>query len=75
MRFKLTNRIIKACLFSLYLCFSGYSFAYKAGDVEAIQVSVSQGFLQSSDNNYLANTDEGTFQFNENGYQFWYKSG
>lgn len=44
-------------------------FAY---DTDSIQIHgfVSQGFLKSSANNYLTNTEDGSFEFNEFGINF-----
>ena len=41
-----------------------------ASDMEGISIHgyISQGYLKSSDNNYLASTDEGTFEFTELGF-------
>ncbi len=43
--------------------------ADELGDVK-IHGFVSQGYLKSDHNNYLADTEEGTFQFNETGINF-----
>ncbi len=43
--------------------------ASKIGTVD-IHGFISQGYLQSDENNYLADTEDGTFQFNEMGVNF-----
>lgn len=45
------------------------SHAYEENQVN-IHGFISQGYLKSSDNNYLAETEDGTFQFNEFGINF-----
>lgn len=40
------------------------------GEEVAIHGFISQGFLKTDQNNYLADTDEGSFQFNEMGINF-----
>lgn len=52
----------------IILSCSGVS-AYDAGSVQ-IHGFLSQGFLQTDENNYLAETKDGTFQFNEFGINF-----
>ena len=42
----------------------------KAQDPVQIHGFLSQGYLKSSANNYLADTEDGTFQFNEFGINF-----
>lgn len=49
-------------------CMAGVS-PIMAEDVD-IHGFISQGYLKSDKNNYLAGTDEGTFQFNEMGINF-----
>lgn len=44
-------------------------WAFDAGQVQ-IHGFLSQGFLQTDENNYLAETKDGTFQFNEFGINF-----
>ncbi len=62
------KRIILTCL--LILCFSAVaSYSEEFGDVE-IHGFLAQGFMQSSDNDFLARTNEGTFEFNEMGINF-----
>lgn len=47
-----------------------------AGEGElAIHGFVSQGYMKSSDNNFLTETDKGSFQFNEMGLNFGYDTG
>ena len=43
-----------------------------AAEIAGIDIHgfISQGYLQSTDNNYLANTDKGTFEFNEAAINF-----
>lgn len=61
----------RTMLLTLFLlgCLPAYPHAYEIGDVE-IHGFVSQGYLQSSANNYLAATEKGTFEFNEMGINF-----
>ena len=58
-------------LFLSVLFLSAYSgaFAVDFGDL-SIHGFVSQGYLKSSDNNYLAQTEDGTFEFNESAINF-----
>ncbi len=44
-------------------------FGFDRGDVD-IHGFVSQGYLRSSDNNYMGNSKDGSFQFNEIGISF-----
>lgn len=44
-----------------------YAYEYKGIDIRGF---VSQGYLQSSDNNFFAETEDGTTQFNEAGINF-----
>lgn len=44
-------------------------FAYDTGPIQ-VHGFLSQGFLQTDENNYLAKTKNGTFQFNEFGINF-----
>lgn len=48
---------------------AGASFAADLGDVE-IHGFLSQGFLKSNENNYLARSSKGSFDFNEMGINF-----
>ncbi len=45
------------------------TFGFDRGDVD-IHGFVSQGYLRSSDNNYLGNSKDGSFEFNEIGISF-----
>ncbi len=45
------------------------SFAYEFGEVD-IHGFISQGYLKSDDINFLADTEDGTFEFNEMGINF-----
>lgn len=62
-----TTRILSV-LYLIMLSYS-YSYAYSVEDV-AIHGFVSQGYIKSSDNNFLADTEDGTFQSNEMGINF-----
>ncbi len=62
------KRIIFFAILSIII-FIGNLQAEEFGDL-AIHGFVSQGFLKSSDNNFLAKTSEGTFEFNELGINF-----
>lgn len=44
-------------------------------DSVSIHGFVSQGYLKSSDNNFLVESDDGSFQFNEMGLNFGYDTG
>ncbi len=44
-----------------------YAYEYKGIDIRGF---ISQGYLQSSDNNFFAETEDGTTQFNEAGINF-----
>ena len=48
---------------------AGHAFAGDVGDVE-IHGFISQGYLWTTDNNYLADTEKGSFEFNELGINF-----
>jgi len=45
------------------------SYAFEAGDID-IHGFISQGYLLTDENNYLADTRDGTFEFNEMGINF-----
>jgi hypothetical protein len=63
----------KACKL-IFVCLSFLIFTANVHSVELLGVDVhgflSQGYLKSSDYNYHADTDDGTFQFNEVGINF-----
>ncbi|MDY0362871.1 MAG: hypothetical protein RBR08_15590 [Desulforegulaceae bacterium] len=61
---KINFLIILLCLFSA----SGIK-AYELGNID-IHGFLSQGYMWTTDNNYLGETDSGTFQFNEYGINF-----
>ena len=63
------KNLIKVTLFFSLLMVAGNLYAFDAGNVE-IHGFVSQGYMKSSDNNFLADTEDGTFQFNELGINF-----
>ncbi|MCP4111005.1 MAG: hypothetical protein GY749_36690 [Desulfobacteraceae bacterium] len=44
-------------------------FGYEAGDIQ-IHGYISQGYLKSDHNNFIAETEEGSFQFNETAINF-----
>ena len=54
------------CSFTLFVSTAG---AFSAADVD-IHGFASQGYLKSDDNNYLANTEDGTAEFTEVGINF-----
>jgi hypothetical protein len=56
-------------LISLMIFLSLYSTPSQAESVD-IHGFISQGYLKSNENNYLADTKDGTFQFNEMGINF-----
>lgn len=57
------------CCWLLFFIFASGTRSAELGQVE-IHGFISQGYVQSSDNNYLAATKEGTFEFNEVGINF-----
>ncbi len=61
----------KITIFTLFvsLMLSGSPQAYEFGGV-TIHGFVSQGYLKSDDNNYVADTEDGTTEFNEIGVNF-----
>ncbi len=60
----------KILTYLLILCFSAVaSYAEDFGSVE-IHGLLAQGFMQSSDNDFLAKTSDGTFEFNEMAINF-----
>lgn len=61
--------------FKIWTCLAALVFA--AGNASAIDLAgieihgfISQGYLKSDDNNFFADTEDGTFQFNELGINF-----
>lgn len=48
---------------------AGSAFAAELGDVD-IHGFISQGYMQTNENNFLADTQDGTFEFNEMGINF-----
>lgn len=56
-------------------CFSGHVFA--SGSSIDIHGFISQGYLKTDENNYMTDTKDGSFQFNEMGINFgtWVASG
>ncbi len=63
------KKVIMIILFFCLLMVAGNLFASEAGDIE-IHGFISQGYMKSDDNNFLAETEDGTFQFNEMGINF-----
>jgi hypothetical protein len=63
------KRIIIFALTGVFLGISGNALGF---DTDQIQIHgfVSQGFLKSDENNYLGNSADGSFQFNELGLNF-----
>lgn len=61
--------LFQISVFCMILGFFTPSFAF---DVESVKIHgfLSQGFLQTDHNNFLAETEDGTFQFNEFGINF-----
>jgi len=53
----------------LAVCAAGQVNAFELGDIE-IHGFISQGYLLTDHNNYMAETEDGTFQFNETGISF-----
>ncbi|MEZ4526471.1 MAG: hypothetical protein R2941_11180, partial [Desulfobacterales bacterium] len=56
------------CILVVSVC-AGPANAFELGDIE-IHGFISQGYLLSDHNNYMADTEDGTFQFNETGISF-----
>jgi hypothetical protein len=54
---------------ALFSLFSGAAFALEQGQID-IHGFISQGYLRTDHNNYLAQTEEGSFEFNELGLNF-----
>ncbi len=59
----------------LVLCLALMVVPVSADQDVAIHGFVSQGYMKSSDNNFLADTDRGSFEFNEMGLNFSYDTG
>lgn len=53
----------------LFLVFPGFANGYMMDDL-MIHGFISQGYMKSDDNNFLAQTEDGSFQFNEMGINF-----
>lgn len=56
-------------VFLIYICLPVNSSAQEQSKID-IHGYISQGFMYSNRNNYLADTEKGTFQFNELGINF-----
>ncbi len=65
------RKTLSIILFLLLISFfsANIAFGFDQGDVD-IHGFVSQGYLRSSDNNYLGNSKDGSFEFNEIGISF-----
>jgi len=64
------NRTVWVIIFFLTgLCMPGISLSVELADIQ-IHGFVGQGYLKSSDNNYLGNTENGSFDFSEIGINF-----
>lgn len=61
------KKLIIALIIGVF--FADSLFAMEMGEVD-IHGFISQGYLQSTENNYLADTKDGTFEFNEMGLNF-----
>lgn len=63
---------MKGLIIALAAAVLGISGAAFGFDTEQIQIHgfISQGFLKSDENNYLGNSEDGSFQFNELGLNF-----
>ena len=67
---QMMKRKIAFIIVMLYMILPGEILqAYEFGDV-MIHGFISQGYLYSDKNDYLADTSDGTFQFNEMGINF-----
>src|SRR5688572_1945384 len=60
------HRGLRLALVVLVVTWSGFARAGFSDDLQ-VHAFVSQGFLKSSDNNFLASTDRGAFEFFEAG--------
>lgn len=54
---------------------TGPQIVQAAEDAVAIHGFVAQGYMKSTDNNFLTETDQGSFQYNEMGLNFGYDTG
>ncbi|MFZ2948516.1 MAG: hypothetical protein WA003_03420 [Desulfuromonadaceae bacterium] len=67
---KIKQFFLAALTSGLIILCSGSAMALEASDI-AIHAFITQGFLLSSDNNYLsANTKDGSFEFSRMGMNF-----
>lgn len=66
------NNHIRLQIFFLLLCFNMTVFTADAFDASDMDIHgfLSQGYLQTDHNNFLAKTEDGTLQFNEFGLNF-----
>ena len=62
-------RYFTAIISLLFLMSPGGIFAAGVGDI-AIHGFISQGYLKSNDNNFVARTEDGTYEFNEAAINF-----
>ena len=62
-------KIVFLSALSVMVCFSGSARAYEYQGID-IRGFISQGYLYSADNNFFAETQDGTAQFNEAGINF-----
>ena len=64
------QKVIKRIIFGIFIL----AYAAPAYSAEMLGIDIhgflSQGYLHTSDNNYLADTEDGTFEFNEFGINF-----
>lgn len=69
------RQILHITALTLSLCIlSGFKIVF-AGDDVAINGFVSQGYLRSSENNFLTDSNQGSFEFDEIGINFSYNPG
>ena len=70
-RFTMKKKLFVAAIFAVVLALS-HPTALLAIDIEGLSIHgfISQGYLKSNDNNYLAETKDGTFEFNETALNF-----
>lgn len=69
MRNTLKTKMFLLSAFLLFVIHSDKGFCFDLNKT-AIHGFLSQGYLKTDENNYLAHTEEGTFQFNEFGLNF-----